>query len=456
MPHPAYLQLRSWIEYWFFPIDNSSLVAFRVLFGLLITLESWGAILTGWVKRTFVDPSLTFPFIGLESLRIFNEIGYGMYAYYLIMGILGLMIMLGWYYRLGMSLFFIMWLGTYLAQKTNYNNHYYLLVLLNFWMIFLPVHRYYSLDVKRRPELLSHTCPRWCLAIILAQVSIVYFYAGIAKIYPDWLMGRPIEIWFAAKRNYPLIGEFLQAKWLQSLIVYGGIIFDIAVAPLLLWRKTRLYAFLISIGFHLFNSIVFQVGIFPYLGIGLNALFFPPETLRRIFFKQKPSLQEQEPPHQTSIRSWSYRYWLVTAFSVYLCIQVLLPLRHWSYPGLVHWTEEGHRMSWYMMLRAKGGIASFVIRDGVTKQTVRLNPRKYLTPKQASKVASHPDFLWQFVQFLKEEYRQEGFQNLEIYAFTQTNLNGRGFQPLVDPNVNLAKEPWNRFAHHTWILPIEP
>lgn len=443
----------AWTEYWFNPIDNSSLVAFRVLFGLLISFECWGAIATGWVKRTFIDPSLTFPFIGLEGLRIFNEIGYGMYGYYLIMGILGIMIMLGYYYHWSMSLFFIMWFSTYLAQKTNYNNHYYLLALLSFLMIWLPANRYFSLDVKYKPERLSLTCSRWCIAILLAQISIVYFYAGIAKLYPDWLMGRPIEIWFRAKQNYPLIGDFLQLPWLQAMIVYGGIAFDICIVPLLIFKRTRLAAFIVSVAFHLFNSFVFQVGIFPFLGIGMNMLFFGPELFRRLFFKNKPqSFSGQTIPHFT----WPRKQWIAIAFSCYLCIQLILPLRHWLYPGLVHWTEEGHRMSWYMMLRAKGGYAFFIIRDGVTEKAVRVSPLKYLTPKQASKVASYPDFLWQFVQFLKKEYtNQEGFQEVEIYAYTQTNLNGRSLRPIVDPNVNLAQEPWQRFAHHSWILPME-
>ncbi|MFN2260768.1 MAG: HTTM domain-containing protein, partial [Psychroflexus sp.] len=50
-------------------IDNSALVTFRIIFGLLITLEAWGAIFTGWVRKTLVEPSFTFNFIGLDFLQ---------------------------------------------------------------------------------------------------------------------------------------------------------------------------------------------------------------------------------------------------------------------------------------------------------------------------------------------------------------------------------------------------
>ena len=66
-------------------IDNSALIVFRICFGLLCFLESVGAIFTGWVKRTLVDPNFTFNFIGFEFLQPLP--GNGMYYYYAIMGV---------------------------------------------------------------------------------------------------------------------------------------------------------------------------------------------------------------------------------------------------------------------------------------------------------------------------------------------------------------------------------
>ena len=70
-------------------VDNSALVLFRAFFGLLITLEAWGAIATGWVRRIFVEPDFTFNFIGFEFLQTFPGTGPQMYAYFVIMGVFG-------------------------------------------------------------------------------------------------------------------------------------------------------------------------------------------------------------------------------------------------------------------------------------------------------------------------------------------------------------------------------
>lgn len=135
---------------WLFKhIDNSALIVFRIIFGLLIFLESIGAILTGWVKQAMIDPQFTFSFIGFEWLQPLP--GNWMYAYYIIMGAFGFCVMIGYKYRLSIIAFTVLWTGTYLMQKASYNNHYYLLILLSAVMIIQPAHRYLSIDAKKIP-----------------------------------------------------------------------------------------------------------------------------------------------------------------------------------------------------------------------------------------------------------------------------------------------------------------
>jgi len=147
-------------QFLFKPVDNSFLVVFRVAFGFLITAEAWGAIMTGWVRRAFMDPVMTFPFIDVSWLKPLP--GDGMYYYFFVMGCFGVMVMLGYRYRIGIIGYGLMWTAVYLMQKTNYNNHYYLLVLLCIIMSFMPANRAFSLDSKHRPDLHSLTCPNWC------------------------------------------------------------------------------------------------------------------------------------------------------------------------------------------------------------------------------------------------------------------------------------------------------
>ena len=284
-------------------IDNSRLIVFRIGFGLLAMAESWGAIFTGWVRRAFIDVEMTFPFMGFEWLQPLP--GQGMYLYYFMMGLAALGIALGFYYRLSATLFFLLWTGSYLMQKTHYNNHYYLLVMMSFIMIFLPAGKGHSMDVKFGRVQEETTCPFVCIWIFIAQVIVVYLFAAINKVYPDWLAVKPIGIWFTSKSDYPIVGPLLSQRWFQYTIAYGGIFYDGLVVFLLSFRRTRWIGFALSIIFNLFNSFVFQIGIFPYLMILLSLLFFPGDSIRSRFFQIK-GLVRRGPRSFQSGRPWEW------------------------------------------------------------------------------------------------------------------------------------------------------
>ena len=425
-------------------IDNSALIVFRVIFGLLCFLESVGATLTGWVNRAFIEPEFTFSFIGFEWLQPLP--GNWMYVYYIIMGSFGLLIMIGYKYRFSTVMFTVMWTATYLMQKSSYNNHYYLLILLSGIMAVLPANKYLSIDANQNPSIKSNSMPQWCSYILILQMFIVYTYGSIAKIYPDWLDTTFIEILLKRKQDYLLIGELLQHKTIHYFIAYGGILFDGLIIPLLLYKPTRKYAFFASIFFHLFNSIVFQVGVFPYLSLAFTLFFFEPKTIQKIFLKKKSFYNENK------ITIPSYRKPLLAVFSIYFIIQIALPLRHWLIQDDVLWTEEGHRLSWRMMLRAKGGTINFKVKDKKNNQVIPINPKNYLSDKQMRVVATKPDIIWQFAQRLKNEYAKNG-QEIAVYADCFVSVNGKPLKRLIDPEIDLASVKWNTFKHSPWVLP---
>lgn len=425
-------------------IDNSALIVFRIIFGLLCFLESVGAVFTGWVKRTLIDPEHTFTVIGFEWLQPLP--GNWMYAYYVIMGIFGLLIMIGYKYRFSTLMFAFMWTATYLMQKSSYNNHYYLLVLLSFIMAFLPANKYLSVDARQNPTLKSNSMPQWCSFILIVQMFIVYTYGAIAKLYPDWLDTTFMEILMQGKQHYLVIGDLLQHKTIHYFLAYGGILFDGLVIPLLLWKPTRKLAFFASIFFHLFNSIVFQVGVFPYLSLGFILFFFETKTIQQIFLKKKTFYAENKVIIPT------YKNPLLILFSIYFIIQIALPLRHWFIEDNVLWTEEGHRLSWRMMLRTKSGQITFKIIDKETNSKTIVNLNKHLSKKQKRTVATKPDIIWQFAQRLKNQYYNNG-QDISVYVDCFVSVNGRPFERLIDPKVDLANVKWDTFKHSSWILP---
>ncbi|WP_298531720.1 HTTM domain-containing protein [uncultured Algibacter sp.] len=425
-------------------IDNSSLVVFRIIFGLLCFLESVGAIFTGWVKRTLIDPEFTFNFIGFEFLQPLP--GNGMYYYYAVMGVFGLFVMIGYKYRFSMISFALMWSATYLMQKSSYNNHYYLLMLLSSLMVFLPAHKQASIDAKNNPELKSDSMPQWCQYVIILQLFIVYTYASVAKLYPDWLNTTVIANLMRGKQDYFIIGELLQEKWLHYILAYGGILFDGLIVPLLLYRRTRKYAFIASIFFHLFNSFVFQIGIFPYLSLAFTLFFFPSDVIQKRFLKKKVFYEKGEvfiPKLQKP---------LIAVFSVYFIIQIGLPLRHHFIEDDVLWTEEGHRLSWRMMLRTKVGHTNYWVENKETGKRLKIDLNHYLSRKQKRSASTKPDVIWQFSQRLKEKFKKDG-QDVAVYVESRVSVNGKPSKAFINPDIDIASVEWHVFKHSPWILP---
>ena len=144
--------------------------------------------------------------------------------------------------------------------------------------------------------------------------------------------------------------------------------------------------------------------------------------------------------------------WVLGILSIYFIIQLLLPIRHYFFKDDVLWTEEGHRLSWRMMLRSRSGRIQFFVEDKATgkRELVKLND--YLTKKQKRKVTCYPDFIWQFAQHLKKENAKQG-KDVGVYVKNKVSVNRAKYATFIDPKVDLANVSWKHFSHNEWILP---
>lgn len=432
----------------FEPVDNSPLIAFRVFFGAVLLCECAGAVATGWVTATFVDAPFTMSVIGFDWVP--HVPSRWIYAWYLGMAGLAGLVMLGAATRWSLGLLTLTWGATHVMQICRYNNHHYLMLLVCALLLVCPADRRAAIDLRRRPERRRWTCPRWCLLLFAVQMSIVYIYGGVAKLDADWLAGRPLAIWFAAKADHPALGWFLTLDWVPRTVAWAGLIFDLAIVPLLVWRRTRVAAIVATAVFHTFNAVTFGVGMFPVLGFGFALFFVEPETVRRWIFRRPTAPEPAEPPTLSPAR----RRLVLAGLSVFLLFQLLFPLRHWLWEGHPSWTEEGHRMAWRMMLRAKAGEARFEVVDSTTGERWDVDPADHLSPLQSGSVATLPAAAWQFVRYLDRRFAERGHVGVRIYVHARVSLNGRPHRPLIDSRVDLAKEPWPWFGHAHWIVPL--
>jgi hypothetical protein len=450
----------------FQPVDISFLVFFRILFGGIVLWEVYRYFTYGWIARYFIEPALNFTYYGFSWVKPWP--GRGMYILFFVLGLAAACVLAGFLYRIAAPVLFLAFTYSFLLDQTRYLNHFYLVSLISFLMCFLPAERAFSVDALLRRKIRSTVVPAWTLWLLRVQVGIPYFYGGIAKLNSDWIHGgEPMRTWLRPLTGMPGVGSVFGAGWVVHGFVIGGLMLDLLVVPLLLWRRTRLFAFVAAVAFNLINAVIFDIGIFPWLMLGALLIYFPPDLMRRFaraFMSPGGTVGDAQPSH-TSVTSKTIaeasscpplsatQKFVVGLLAGYLAIQLLLPLRHYLYPGNVSWTEEGHNFAWHMKLRTKVGEAVFTVTHPGSGQTWTIKPEDYLKSHQVMKMITKPDLVLFFAHHLVEEKRREGYDNVEVRARVMVSLNGRQPQLLIDPNVDLAKEQVGLLPAR-WIVPL--
>ena len=281
------------------------LITFRVLFGGLMMVGALRFMQQGWVERLYVAPTFFFKFYGFEWVSVLSPTG--MYLLYSLIALSAACIMLGFFYRLATILFFLSFTYSELIDSTNYLNHYYLVCLLGFLLIFIPAHRSHSLDVWRKPQWKRSLVPVWTINSIILQVSLVYCFAGIAKLNSDWLLrAMPLAIWLPTKADWPLLGQLFAQSWTAYAFSWTGALYDLTIPFFLLHPRTRPFAYIAVIVFHVLTKLLFNIGLFPFIMIFNTLIFFSGAWHRRVWsgvgnLKSEVETQEVEKPNRALI-----------------------------------------------------------------------------------------------------------------------------------------------------------
>ncbi len=444
-------------------VDPSFLSVFRMGFGAILLFDciNYGIFLC--LQCDYHDTDLLFKYAGFEWIHPLSTIG--LKALWLIMGIFAAGVMLGWYYRFSMIAFTIGFTYQFLLDEALYLNHFYMVILFCVLMCFIPANRHWAMDAKRHPATACTTISNWPRFLLGAQLEIILIYAGLVKINYDWLNLEPLRLWLTASSadEGPLL-QLLTMDWGIAIAAYGSILLHLVGAPLLLFKRTRLYVLAAYACFHITNAFVFNIGIFPWFTLFGSLVLFDADWPRqfwnwlrsRISWLQQRYRKLSFPDiPQTPVLSTSANHLIVAGITAWLLVQLLAPWRHLVLPGDVAWNEVGHRYSWRMKLRSKRGVARFIVTgsDAGGEQRWSIDPANHLNLRQTRKMPCIPDMVWQFGQFLEQEYKNKGFDNVAVYADIRCSLNGRRYARFIDPTVDLTKI--SRYTHpDEWIVPL--
>jgi hypothetical protein len=433
----------------FRPVDAASLGFLRVTFGLVMLYEVVRYWLKGTIERHFIAPTYFFKYHFFEWVPDPGDSW--TYPAFAVLGVAAGCIATGFCYRLAAAVFAAGFAWVFLADQTYYLNHFYLITLVSLLLPFVPAHRVFSLDARWSPHPEGQTAPAWALQLMRFQIAVPYVFGAIAKLNVDWLRGEPMRMWLRKGSSETIWSGVMTWEPVVWGFVWGGILLDFLVVPALLWKRTRVPAYIAALAFHGFNAYFFNIGIFPWLMIAASTIYFEPDWPRRVWarwLRPAPPVEPGPGPVLTPLRRAG-----LAALGAWVLFQTLMPFRHLLYPGYVSWTEEGHRFAWHMKLRDKKSTAAFTVRDPATGRSWRIEPRDWLTRAQVEEMPDHPEMLLQFARHLSRENVKKGKGPLEVRARVYCSLNGRRPALLVDPEVDLASQP-RSMRHWDWIMPL--
>ncbi len=435
--------------------ESETLAFFRLAFGFMMLFSLIRFASYDWISEFYIKPQFHFTYYGFSWVK---PIGNYIYLLFVICGLSAFFVAIGYKYRLAIITFFLSFTYIELIDKTTYLNHYYFVSVVSFVLIFLPANATFSVDAYKNPQIAFHKIPRWTVDILKLLLGIVYFYAGLAKLNSDWLIkAMPLKIWLPNNGNLPLIGSFLNENWVHYAFSWTGMIYDLFIVFLLLYKRTRFFAFIVVVIFHILTRILFPIGVFPYIMIISTLIFFDASFHKKVldFIAKIFSIRFNHFENtKIKIQEFSLIHKLKIAFiGLFIIFQLLFPFRYLLYKNELFWTEEGFRFSWRVMIMEKAGYTEFIVKDAISKKEIRVSNNKFLTTFQEKQMSFQPDFILEYAHYLKDYYQKQGMKNPEVYVESYVALNGRLSQKYIDPKINLVNH-YESFQPKTWILPF--
>ncbi|KAL6057762.1 HTTM domain-containing protein [Balamuthia mandrillaris] len=311
----------------FSPIDPAGLALFRLFWGLLMFYELFTMLSHDMHKARLLYRSTQLRFQYSTAFCWEPPLAASLTAMWWLLTLSALcafLVAVGLCYRLAAVGLLLGLAYFYLLEEATYLNHYYLMLVVQFIMCCVPANATFAVDNLVWPSSKRKAIPSWTLNWLRAEMSLVYFFAGVAKCNEDWLRGQPLRIWLPRRKRLPWpLGAFLASSVGAYVFSIAGLLFDLSIGFLLWpssssscpscssscstttknccrgdgdcknasWRrrwKVQELAMTATFIFHLLNKAIFNIGIFPILCLAATTLYLDPSWPRAIADRYGP------------------------------------------------------------------------------------------------------------------------------------------------------------------------
>ncbi|KAF5269192.1 hypothetical protein FQR65_LT02493 [Abscondita terminalis] len=303
-----------------------------------------------------------------------------------------------------------------LLDKTYWNNHSYLFGLVSILLFGTSANMSYSVDSVLNKDVTNKTIPFWNYFILRFQFFILYFMAGLKKTDTEWLGGYSMvdlgHHWVFVPFQF-----ILSTKHIDFFIVhFMGFLLDLTIGFWLISPTSRPYAMIFSSLFHIMNSRLFSIGMFPYVCIATTPIFCDYDW----------------PEH---------------------------------FIGYNNWTNGLYGYSWDMMIHSwNSGLVVLRVMDNSNGNEYFIDPDVWTQNQRWNK---HADMCIQYAYCLKNNLIQLNgtsisadknwpvlSNNISIFIDVWCSLNNRFQQRMFDPNYDLLTAKWSPFEKVSWLLPL--
>lgn len=374
--------------------------------------------------------SLVIPYPGLDFIAPYSVGLINLLIGVSLAGAAGLA--LGLLPRLTALVFTVSFTYLYLIDLSFYNNHYYLWSLLGILFMVVDTQNSYSIIDFFRKDF-SKRVSSMAVQSFKLLVSIVYLYAAVVKVNADWMSGYPLIMKFEAMG---LAGS----EWIGLGMSYGGLLFDFFMAFGLWFLAKKWYVALFYIGFHISNSFLFPIGMFPFVMIAAWLLFAAPVKSLKTTYREILA--------GTLIQKAR----LVT-IGLFLLFNFVFPLRYLMYEGRTSWHRQGYLFSWRMMLdRYELKDFKFYVNLPENEISYFVDFNQFITPRQYLKSFYDAYAIWYMAQKLELDAIQKyGESDPQVFNIATVQLNQHEPKNIYNPDLDLTKHKYRPFDDNKFI-----
>ena len=279
----------TWIRQWF-AIDVRSLALLRMLLALILLWDlffhRWGNVDTFYGEGGFLSIALGRELLGegFWSLYWLNDSRTYVVSLLAINTISAIFLFVGFRTRLSTFICLVMAWSLQVANPLVLSGGHILLRMMLFWSVFLPLGAVWSLDERtsrfERPLRYFELSP--ATVGIMLQLTLMYFFSGLAKWNSFWLEGVAVEYALNLEMYVKPLGRTLTQypellKGMTFVVLVGELVLPVLMFAPRLSQFFRGVAMAVFWSMHLGIWLTMSIGVFSAVAMAAWAVFIPAE-----------------------------------------------------------------------------------------------------------------------------------------------------------------------------------